>query len=121
MIVEKFSINVGESTVIYIEMHSGDTPESELKYGDCKYDDAGKMLIWYGKDNADMSGWVNSPWSAANYTGAILNIAANSKNNPKDIIWRVMNNDIEFDESTYDATLDNIVEPNKLAIQNKGE
>lgn len=121
MIVEKFSINVGESTVIYIEMYSGDTAESDLKYGDCKFDDDGKMLIWYGTDNPDMSGWVTSPWAASNYTGILLNMAADSKNNPKDIIWRIMNNDIYFDESTYNPVLDNVVEPTKLSIDNKGD
>lgn len=111
MLVEKFTINVGESTAMYIEMHSEDTPDTELKYGDCKFDEDQKMLIWYGlPDSSEMSGWVKSPWNAANYTGAILNIAANSKNNPADIIWRVMNNDINFDESTYVTQNTNIIE-----------
>lgn len=103
MLLEKLSINVGESTVMYIEMFDGKTPETNLKYGDCRWDESGKMLIWYGRDNTEMSGWVNSPWNESNYTGAILHMAANSKNNPQDVIYRIMNNDIDFNEAAYVA------------------
>lgn len=103
MLIDKLSINVGETTTMYVELHDGTTPDEELKYGDCKWED-GKMLIWYGLDEgADMSGWVNSPWGANNYTGAILSMAANSKNNPVNVIYRIMNNDITFDEQKYNA------------------
>lgn len=100
--LEKLSINVGESTTIYIEIYDINTPEEELRYGDCKWDNNDKMVIWYGKDsNSEMSGWVDSPWNASNYTGAILMMAASSRSDDESVIYRVMNNDINFDEQKY--------------------
>lgn len=120
MLIEKLSINVGETTM-YVEMHSEDTPLTDLQYGDCKWDSDKRMLIWYGlpEEDSPMTGWVNSPWGASNTTGAILHLAANSKNNPLDVIWRIKNNDITFDASTYSTDVDNVIEPNKQSIEYK--
>lgn len=105
MLVDKLTVNVGESVTMYIEMYdSNNTPESILKYGDIKWDDNGKLVVWYGSDkSSDMSGWVNPPWGANDYSSGIVQMAANSKSNPKDVIYRIMNNDIDFNEEAYTA------------------
>ena len=100
MFLEKLTINVGENNPMYIEIHSKDTPEEELRYGDARFEDE-QMLLWYGADNPDATGWVNNPWNAPNYTGAIISMAAAANTKAGDVIFRVMNNDITFDEKAY--------------------
>lgn len=105
MLKEKLSVNVGDASVMYIEMYSLDTPDCDLKYGDCKYDDASELLVWYGmSDESDMSGWVKSPWSSSNYSAALIETVAKAQNSPDQLIYRIMNNDISFDETLYLAT-----------------
>lgn len=110
MLKEKLSVNVGNESVMYIEMYSLDTPDCDLKYGDCKYDDKSELLVWYGEsDESDMSGWVKSPWNSGNYSAALIETVAKAQESPDQLIYRIMNNDISFDETLY---LANIVESN---------
>lgn len=106
MLVEKITVNVGENNPIYIELHDADTPVSELKYGDCRFDKNGDAEIWYGEDpDASMSGWQLTEWALRNVTGAILvNVKADKSPNDA-FIYRIMNNDITFDEIAYTAAL----------------
>lgn len=104
MLIEKITVNVGEDNAIYVELHDIDTPEDELKYGDCRYNIDGETEVWYGANPNDaMSGWQVTPWSSSNVTAFILNNTRNKKAETGDanLIYRVMNNDIEFDEDKY--------------------
>lgn len=106
MLIEKMTVNVGEDTAIYVELHDINTPESELKYGDCKYNSKNEAEVWYGKDEgASMQGWQVTPWAEKNVTGVILAGIHNDNTRSGEYIYRVMNNDIDFDEAAYVATL----------------
>jgi hypothetical protein len=104
MLIEKMTVNVGENNPIYIELHDMDTPVTELKYGDCRFDANGDAEIWYGEDeNASMSGWQVTEWALKNVTGAILLNVREGKTPNNQFIYRIMNNDIDFDEAAYTA------------------
>lgn len=102
MLVEKVTVNVGENP-IYVEIHDVDkTPVSALKYGDCRYNEKQEPEVWYGNDDdSEMSGWVSTPWAARNVTGVILATVHNDKGNASRYFYRVMNNDIDFNEAAY--------------------
>lgn len=103
MLVEKITVNVGENP-IYVELHDADkTPVHELKYGDCRYNDKREPEIWYGEDNSGLNGWVVTPWAQKNVTGVILAGVHSENGNSTKYIYRVMNNDIDFDEAAYTA------------------
>lgn len=101
MLKDKVTVNVGEDNAIYVEMHSLDTPVSELKYGDTKYDENGNMEVWYGEDEGEMSGWVASPWNSSNYSAGLIQVIKNSNTTGEDLIYRILNNDITFNEEEY--------------------
>lgn len=102
MLLEKMSVNVGETTVIYIELHDIETSNDELRYGDYKFDEHDVMYLWYGApvDGSDMSGWVKSPFNG-DYSAAIINTLRDNNRKTKNCIYRIMNNDINFDETKY--------------------
>lgn len=107
MLVDKISINVGDKTTIYIEMYSLDTPEAELQYGDCKYGIDKKMYVWYGEsdDSETLNGWVHNEWSSGNYSSAIVDTVARANVQHTNVIYRIKNNDVSFNESEYVTTL----------------
>lgn len=105
MLVEKITVNVGENNPIYIELYDVNTPNDELKYGDCKYNENNEMEVWYGESESGMSGWQVVPWSVTDATTVILGNIADKKSSEgtRNYIYRVMNNDIDFDEAKYTA------------------
>ena len=106
MLIEKVTVNVGEDTAIYVELHDFETPISELKYGDCRYNQKGEAEVWYGHDDdSNMSGWQVTPWAEKNVTGVIVAGINNEKSGTSNYIYRVMNNDINFNEAEYTSIL----------------
>lgn len=105
MLIEKITINVGESESLYIEIYSGDTPVADLKYGDVKFDKEDKLCLWYGSDSTEMSGWCTPPWETNSVSNAvIINVRENTKHG-NDAIYRILNNDLSFDEEAYKKEL----------------
>ena len=112
MLIEKSTVNVGENTAIYVESYSPDTSVGDLKYGDTKWDDDKQMLLWHGESE----GWIVDPFGGGSFSGAILNLLTANKESEPGTIWRIKNNDIDFNETAYLAEAVNTIEPDQLAI-----
>lgn len=104
MLIDKVSVNVGEETTIHVEIYSPDITSDQLKYGDVRYID-GKMEVWYGSDNKDMSGWQSPPWGVVGYAAGIVTYINSSRQNMERCVYRILNSDPYFDEAAYTATL----------------
>ena len=105
MLVEKVTVNVGENQSLYIEIYSGDIPESDLKYGDVKFDSNQALMLWYGNDSGPMSKWCNPPWETNSVSNAVIMNIRNNKSHDNDCIYRILNNDLDFNEEEYKKSL----------------
>lgn len=105
MLVEEITVNVGESQTIYIQVHSSETPEDELRYGDVKFNADEAILLWYGNDDTAMTGWCNPPWETNGISNAIIKNIRGNRKHESDCIYRILNNDPSFDEDEYKKSL----------------
>lgn len=113
MLLDTTVVNVGEDNAIYIELHSSDTPKSELRYGDVKYNEKQQMVVWYGDDNPDFAGWQLSPFGNVGYSAVLLSqVSAKDLDSGNYPVYRVLNNDINFNEKEYLANLKSLAESN---------
>lgn len=103
MLIEKLTVNYGKDAVLYLELYSLDTPTDELKFGDSTTTDTGEVLVWYGHDEnpENISGWSSTKWNNLGISNAVVTHVISSRAPDNKFIYRVLNNDIYFDEEKY--------------------
>lgn len=105
MLLEEITVNVGESTAIYVQIYSDATPEAELKYGDVTFNTTEDISLWYGNDDTEMKGWCQPAWSTNSVSNAIIKNIYDSKKYGSGTIYRILNNDPNFDEDNYKKSI----------------